>query len=220
MNSRALRLCLVTQLKDQPFHSYRPFLLKALKGGITSVQLRDKTNDLKEFQTIALQFKSLLRPFNIPLILNDHVEIAKEIDAEGVHIGQSDMPSKEARKILGPSKIIGLSVETLSEIEIANEQSDIDYIAASAVFPTQNKLDCKTYWGMEGLRKVVELSRHPVMAIGGINLSNIGAVIESGACGAAVIGAIHDHEPEKAAANMIGEIENALDRKRTLCFRK
>lgn len=220
MNIRAFRLCLVTNLQNQPFSSYKPLILKAIQGGITSVQLREKTQNLFEFQELALQLKSTLRPFNIPLIINDHVEIAKDIDADGVHIGQSDLSPYEARKILGPKKIIGWSVETLKELDMANQLTCIDYIAASAVFPSKTKPDCKTIWGITGLRQITQLSKHPVMAIGGINLSNIEMIIDNGACGAAVIGAIHNHDPQKAAADLIAEIDHLLAKKRPSCLRR
>jgi thiamine-phosphate pyrophosphorylase len=221
MNARALRLCLVTNLQNQSFSLYKPFILKAIQGGITSVQLREKTKNLFEFQQLALQLKSTLRPFKIPLIINDHVEIAKDIDADGVHIGQSDLSPYEARKILGPSKIIGWSVETLQELEIANQLTCIDYIAASAVFPSKTKPDCKTIWGLAGLRQITQLSKYPVMAIGGINIGNIGMIIDNGACGAAVIGAIHnDYDPRKSAADLIAEIDHSIEKKRTPCLRR
>ncbi len=220
MNARALRLCLVTNLQKQPFSLYKPLILKAIHGGITSVQLREKTQDLSAFRQLALQLKATLRPFNIPLIINDHVEIAQEIDADGVHIGQSDLSPDEARKILGPKKIIGWSVESLKELIIANQLTSIDYIAASAVFQSKTKPDCKTYWGLDGLRKIVALSKHPVMAIGGIKLDNISMIMDSGACGAAVIGAIHDHDPRKSAAALIAEIDDSLDKKSTLCLKR
>lgn len=219
MNDLALRLCLVTNLQNQAFHLYRPFILKAIQGGITSVQLREKTRNLLEFHQLALELKNTLAPFKIPLIINDHVEIAKDIDAEGVHIGQSDLSPHEARKILGPSKIIGWSVETLEELEMANKLECLDYIAASAVFPSKTKPDCKTIWGINGLRQITQLSTHPVMAIGGINLSNIGMIMDSGACGAAVIGAIHNHEPRKSAADLIAEIDCSIEKKRILCLK-
>jgi len=209
MNRSRLKLCLVTNLGRQPLQSYRPLIVKAIQGGVTSVQLREKTENLSEFHELALQVKKILRPFNVPLIINDHVHIAKDIGAEGVHIGQSDLSPDEARKILGPSTIIGWSVETLEELEIANKLECLDYIAASAVFPSRTKPDCKTIWGIDGLRKITQLSRYPVMAIGGINLGNIGMIINSGACGAAVIGAIHNNDPRKSAAALIAEIEKA-----------
>jgi thiamine-phosphate pyrophosphorylase len=220
MNARALRLCLVTNLQNQPFRLYKSFLLRAIQGGITSVQLREKTKNLMEYQQLALQLKSILQPFKIPLIINDHVEIAKKIDAEGVHIGQSDLSPYEARKILGPSKIIGWSVETLKELEIANQLTCIDYIAASAVFPSKTKPDCKTIWGLDGLKQITQLSKYPVMAIGGVNLANIGMIMDNGACGAAVIGAIHDQDPRKAAADLITEIDSFIEKKRRICLRK
>ncbi len=218
---RALRLCLVTNLKNQSFSSYRPFLLKAIQGGITSVQLREKTNNLVEFKKLALQFKSTLRPFNIPLIINDHVEMANEIDAEGIHLGQSDLSPEEARKIVGLKKIIGWSIESMKELEIANQLTCIDYVAASAVFPSKTKTDCKTIWGINGLWQIAQQSRHPVMAIGGITLDNIGAVIDNGACGAAVVSAIHDHDdPRQAAENLMTEIDNCIQRRSSPCLRK
>ena len=220
MNTRALRLCLVTNLQNQSFSLYKPFLLKAIQGGITAVQLREKTHTLLEFHQLALQFKNTLRPFNIPLIINDHVEIAKEIDADGVHIGQSDISPLEARKILGPSKMIGWSVETLKELENANQLTCIDYIAASAVFPSKTKPDCKTIWGLGGLRQVSELSRYPVVAIGGINLGNIAMIMENGACGAAVIGAVHNHDPRKSAADLIAEIDLSFEKRSISCLRR
>ena len=185
-----------------------PFMLKAIQGGVTSIQLREKTKNLFEFHQLALQFKLILRPFKIPLIINDHVEIAKDIDADGIHIGQSDLSPDKARKILGPEKIIGWSVETLKELEIANQLTCINYIAASAIFSSKTKSDCKTIWGITGLQKIIHLSKHPVLAIGGINLRNIRMVMDSGAYGVAVVSAIHDHDPRKAAADLIAEIDH------------
>ena len=221
MTVEALRLCLVTHLKTTPFSVYKPLLLKAIRGGITSIQLREKTPELTELRYLALQLKQILRPFNIPLIINDHVELAAEIDAEGVHIGQSDLSPMEARKILGPGKIIGLSIETMTQLEAANQLTCIDCIAASTVFPTKTKLDCKTMWGIEGLQRITRLSRHPVIAIGGINLSNIKMIMESGAWGAAVISAIHDApDPKKAATNLAEEINQSIKKRETRCLRK
>jgi thiamine-phosphate pyrophosphorylase len=215
-----LKLCLVTNIQKQSISAYRSLLLKAIQGGITSVQLREKTPDLVEFKQLALELKTILRPFNIPLIINDHVNIAKEIDAEGVHIGQSDLSPFEARKILGPEKIIGLSIETFEELQIANQLTCIDYVAASAVFPSKTKLDCKTIWGLDGLLQITQSSKYPVIAIGGIDISNIGMIIDHGACGAAVIGAIHNHDPKKAAEDLIAEIDGSIEKKSIPCLRR
>lgn len=220
MNAQALKLCLVTHLQNQPFSLYKSFILEAIRGGITSVQLREKNKNLVEFQKLALQLKSTLHPFKIPLIINDHVEIAKDIDAEGVHIGQSDLSPYEAREILGPSKLIGWSVETLKELEMANQLTCIDYIAASAVFPSKTKPDCKTVWGIAGLRQITNLSKYPVIGIGGINRGNIKMTIDSGVCGVAVVSAIHDHHPRKAAADLIAEIDRSIKKREIACLKR
>jgi thiamine-phosphate pyrophosphorylase len=213
MNIHALKLCLITHLQNQSFNSYKNFILKAIQGGITSVQLREKTSDLTKFRILALQLKSILQPSNTPLIINDQVDIAKEVDADGVHLGQSDLSPDVARKIVGPSKLIGLSVESFTELEMANQLTSINYIAASAVFPSKNKSNCKMVWGLDGLQQITKLSKHPVVAVGGINSSNIGSVIDNGAFGAAVIGAIHGHNPKNAAAELIVEIENSFTKR-------
>lgn len=221
MNNRFARLCLVTNLRNQPFDLYKLFLTKAIQGGVTSIQLREKTQNLTEYRQLAWQFKIFLHPYKIPLIINDHVDIAKEVDAEGVHIGQSDTPPQLARKILGPNKFIGWSVETLTEVHKANQLDCINYVAASAVFPSKTKPDCKTIWGVSGLQQVIQLSKYPVMAIGGIKQNNINLIMNSGACGAAVIGAIHDHpDPQKAAADLITEIDKTYETKELSCLRK
>jgi thiamine-phosphate pyrophosphorylase len=199
-----LRLCLVTHLQDMPIAEYQLFLLKAIAGGVTSVQLREKNKTYDEILHIAQLLKTLLKPFNIPLIINDNVDIAKAVDAEGVHVGQSDSTPVEARKILGPDKIIGWSVETLDQLAQANKLDCINYIAASTVFPSVTKTNCKTIWGLTGLKTIAQQSKYPVVAIGGIDATNAGAVMNAGACGVAVIGAIHDaDDPTRAAQDLI-----------------
>ncbi len=199
-----LKLCLVTHIEDTPFCLYEQFILQAIAGGVTSIQLREKSKNKQEISTIALRLKQLLNHSKIPLIVNDHIDIAKEVDADGIHLGQSDYSPLDARKILGNNKIIGWSIESLAQLEIANQLTCIDYVGASAIFPSKSKSNCKTIWGLNGLRKISSLSKHPVVAIGGINQNNIRNVIASGASGAAVISAIHDHDdPEMAARNLI-----------------
>jgi thiamine-phosphate pyrophosphorylase len=216
-----LKLCLITHTKKRPLSEYRAFILRAIQGGVTSVQLREK-DDVSTIASYALALQAILKPLNIPLIINDDVAIAQTINADGVHIGQSDMSPMVARQILGPHKIIGWSIETLKELEIANQMADIDYVAASAVFPSKTKPNCKTIWGVEGLQTITQISRHPVIAIGGINKNNIGKVMASGACGAAVIGAIHDHfpRPQKAAADLIHAMTASVNKQDTPCSRR
>lgn len=207
MNISPLKLCLITHPEHFSFAECEQIILQAIKGGVTSVQLRHKTNSPLLMRTVAMGFMSLLRPLGIPLMINDNIDLAKEVDADGVHLGQSDRSPFEARQILGPHKLIGWSVETYEQLEQANQLQCIDYIAASAVFPSKIKQDCKTIWGLEGLKKITQRSVHPVIAIGGININTIREVISAGAYGAAVISAIYDHpQPEKAAQELIQEI--------------
>jgi thiamine-phosphate pyrophosphorylase len=208
MNVASLTLCLVTQFSHLTLDQYLQFIKEAIAGGVTSIQLRDKISPLPILRNTALAFKSLLAPLGIPLIINDYVELAAEIDAEGVHIGQADFSPIQARTLLGPDKIIGYSIESFSELEKANALDCINYVAASAVFPSKSKRDCKTIWGLKGLKQLSQLSKHPVVAIGGINVNNAADAIRQGACGVAVISAIQDAiNPLLAASELIREIE-------------
>lgn len=206
MDTSVLALYLVTQCENTALDDYLSFLKLAVQGGVTLVQLRDKKSPLPELRIKALAFKALLDRFSIPLIINDHVELAAEIEAGGVHIGQSDLSPQQAREILGPNKIIGYSLESDEDLEKANQLDCLDYVAASAVFPSKNKKDCRTIWGLHGLKKLTHLSKHPVVAIGNINTHNLRDVMRQGANGVAVIGAIHDHENPLLAAKTLIEI--------------
>lgn len=200
----ALKLCLVTNIKtQQPLFEYLGFIIKAAAGGITMVQLREKGQNIHEIKEKAIALRHILRPLNIPLIINDFVELADDIDADGVHLGQQDMSPEEARAILGPDKIIGLSIESFEDLERSNASSALDYVTASAVYPSKTKPDCKKIWGLKGLSEIVHLSKHPVTAIGGITLTNIKDIHRAGASGVAVVGAIHDaHDPYDASKNL------------------
>jgi thiamine-phosphate pyrophosphorylase len=205
-----LELCLVTQPKTSDLSAYFHFLERAIQGGVTSVQLRDKTASSDVFEQTAYAVKKQLAPLNIPLILNDRLDIAHAIDADGVHLGQTDASPSEARRILGLDKIIGWSIESLDELDMANEL-DLDYVAASAVFPSKTKHDCKTYWGLEGLHQLVQKSKHPVVAIGGIDARNARDVMRQGASGVAVVHALHDaNDPFLAAQDLLHQIRGIL----------
>jgi thiamine-phosphate pyrophosphorylase len=213
MDKNYLKLCLVTHAKDIPLLQYKQFILQVIAGGVTSIQLREKFKNTTELYQIARELKILLHPIKIPLIINDHVELAKEINADGVHLGQTDFSPHDARKMLGPSKIIGLSIETLDQLKIANQLNCINYVAASAIFPSTTKTNCKTIWGLEGLRDFTQQSKHPVIAIGGINENNVKQVIKHGAAGVAVIHALHSHSnPRDAAINLITQINQSWNK--------
>ena len=202
-----LRLCLVTNIQGD-LTGYAKTIRGAVRGGVTMVQLREKQNDRKLIKEKAQFLKNILRPLSVPLIINDYVELAAEVGADGVHIGQQDVPVPVARRILGQDKIIGLSIESFDDLYAANECSDLSYVTASAVFPSMTKPDCKTIWGLENLKKLVAESSHPMTAIGGIDLSNSSEVFRAGACGVAVVGAIHNApDPYHAAKTLIASAQ-------------
>jgi thiamine-phosphate pyrophosphorylase len=146
---KSLKLCLVTERYDDAF------IQDAISGGVTLIQYRDKTKSFEEKLHAARLLKNLLKVHGIPYIINDNIELAKIIDADGVHLGQLDRSPEMAREILGHDKIIGLSIETLEQLETANQLKSINYVAASALFPTPSKTNCQKYWGLEGLKDFV-----------------------------------------------------------------
>lgn len=197
-----LKLYLVT---DRDLSLGRPLeeiVSEAVAGGVTMVQLREKDAATGEFVELGRRLMSLLKPLGVPLIINDRVDVALAVDADGVHIGQSDMSYADARRLLGPEKIIGLSVENFEDLESANTL-DVDYIGISPVYGTPTKTDTAEPFGLEGLRKAVEMSVHPTVAIGGMNVATVGEVIAAGTDGVAVVSAICSAEsPRDAAAEL------------------
>ena len=197
-----LSLYLVT---DRPLSGGRDMawiVREAAAGGVTMVQLREKESSTSAFVALARELKAALQPLGIPLIINDRVDVALAVDADGVHIGQSDMPYETARALLGRDKIIGLSVETIDEVIAANAL-DVDYIGISPVYATPTKTDTLTPFGLAGLDEVMRLSRHRCVAIGGMNRDTIGEVIARGVEGVAVVSAIvAAASPREASAEL------------------
>lgn len=182
---------------------------KAAKGGTTVVQLREKDMETKDFIEEAKRIQKILKPYKIPLIINDRVDVALAIGADGVHLGQTDMPYLMARKILGNDAIIGLSVESFEQAEEANRY-DVDYIAISPVFTTPTKEELTQELGITGVQKITEISKHPSVAIGSIKPHNAEAIIKAGADGVAVVSAICSAEdPEKAASELRTKVQKA-----------
>ncbi len=180
---------------------------EAAAGGVTMVQLREKECSTAEFVNLARKLKTALAPLGIPLIINDRVDVALAVDADGVHIGQSDMPYHVARQLLGADKIIGLSVETMDEVIAANAL-DVDYIGISPVYATATKTDTLTPFGLSGVDEVIRLSRHRCVAIGGMNCGTVGEVIAHGVEGVAVVSAIVATEsPREASAELMAIIK-------------
>jgi thiamine-phosphate pyrophosphorylase len=180
-------------------------IIQAVEGGAAYVQLREKDVSTRFFVEEAKRIKKLLGKYRVPLIINDRVDIALACGAEGVHIGQEDMPYEIVRKLMGQKAIIGLSVETWEDVEIS-ETLDVNYIGVSPVFSTPTKKDTKGAWGLEGLAKIKAFSRHPLVAIGGINESNAREVVEAGADCIAVVSAICASSYPEAATRRINDI--------------
>lgn len=174
---------------------------KAIKGGVTFVQLREKNLDEKSFLDEAAEIQKLCKRYNIPFVVNDNVEIARKINADGVHVGQSDMKTENARAILGEDKIIGVSVQTVKQALLAEKQG-ADYLGVGAVFPTGSKADADDV-SYETLKSICKAVSIPVVAIGGISASNISKLKGSGISGIAVISAIFAAEDiESATKNL------------------
>lgn len=194
---------LVTDRRLLNGHSLEEVVSAAVNAGVCCVQLREKDISTREFLDVAKRLKALMKQHSVPLVINDRIDIAMAVDADGVHIGQSDMPYVLARKMLKPDAIIGLSVESWEDVELA-QTLDVDYIGVSPVFATPTKTDTKTPWGLEGIAKIKSYSKHALVAIGGININNIKSVIKSGADSVAVVSAICSAEdPYKASAELI-----------------
>lgn len=188
----------------------------AVKAGVTCIQLREKNLDTRPFFEKAKTLKALLKNTNIPLIINDRIDIALASGADGVHIGQTDMPYDQARKLMGNTAIIGLSVETWEDVELAQDL-DVNYLGVSPVFRTPTKTDTKAPWGIEGLKKIKAFSRHSLVAIGGLDETNSGPVIKAGADSIAVVSAICSADsPFEAAGRLVDIYEKTVSDKTIL----
>ena len=170
---------------------------ESLDGGVTFVQLREKTLDEGTFLEEAKELQKLCREYKVPFVINDNVDIALAMDADGVHVGQSDMEAGDVRAKLGPDKIIGVSAGTVEEAVLA-EKRGADYLGVGAVFPTGSKDDAIDV-PHETLKAICEAVSIPVIAIGGITQQNVGELAGSGICGIAVISAIYAQKDIKKA---------------------
>ena len=165
---------------------------EALKGGVTFVQLREKDLDEERFLEEAREIKELCGRYQVPFVINDNVDIAQAVDADGVHVGQSDMEAGDVRARLGQDKIIGVSAQTVEQALLA-ESRGADYLGVGAVFATGSKADASEV-DHETVKAICQAVHIPVIAIGGITGENVGALTGTGVCGAAVISAIFAQE--------------------------
>lgn len=172
---------------------------EALKGGATFVQLREKALDDAAFLAEAIEIQKLCRKYHVPFVINDNVEIALKMNAEGVHVGQSDMEAGDVRALIGEDKILGVSAQTVEQAVLA-EQRGADYLGVGAVFHTGSKADADDV-SHETLKAICEAVSIPVVAIGGIGKHNVLQLKGSGICGIAVISAIFASEDIRSAAS-------------------
>lgn len=201
--SKKLCLYAVTDRHWLKNESLASVVEKAIKGGTTFVQLREKNCSDEEFLQLAREVKVVCKKYNVPFVINDNVEIAKIVGADGVHVGQSDMNAANVRKIIGDDAILGVSVQTVEQALIAEKQG-ADYLGVGAVFKTNSKDDAD-FVTHETLKAICDVVKIPVVAIGGINQSNVSELDGSGICGVSVISAIFGEEDIERAVRELKE---------------
>jgi thiamine-phosphate pyrophosphorylase len=208
------RLCFIADTEALAGMDVLQMIGDAVAGGATIIQMRTKKRDTREFLEVVMKTAEFLRNRKVPLIINDRVDVALACDADGVHLGQTDMPLPYARKILGKKRIIGISINTLDEARAA-EKEGANYLGVGPVFPTSSKMDVPPVLGLEGIREIREKTKLPILAIGGINAANIADVISAGASGVAVISAVAGSgNPRAAATELIEAIEKVVSKGR------
>jgi len=185
---------------------------QAVQAGAGIVQLREKHASTREFVELARATLEITRKAAVPLLINDRLDVALAADADGVHIGQSDMAYRDVRDILGPDRIIGLSIDTWEQLQEASSL-DLDYLGIGPVFPTTTKTDTSEEWGIEGIKKARKRSPHPFVGIGGVTRENAEAVIAAGAHGIAVVSAICSAPSPREA---VIDLRRAVDSGRSL----
>lgn len=196
------QLQLVTDHRFASHADWPEIIEQAVQGGANLVQLRDKQADNQTLIELGLAIQKKLKPYNVPLIINDRVEVAIAINADGVHLGQGDACYRQARERLGANKIIGLTINNFEQAQQA-DQDCIDYFGVGPVFATATKPDATAPMGLDGLSAICEVLTKPVIAIGGITPEHIKPIQQSGAAGIAVVSAIMNHPSPKYAARAI-----------------
>ncbi|MCC5912525.1 MAG: thiamine phosphate synthase [Clostridiaceae bacterium] len=182
-------LYLITDRKLVGDKDFFDSIENALKGGVTLLQVREKDISSKDFYDISLKLKTIALKYKVPLVINDRLDIALAIDADGLHVGDDDLPLHIARKLLGPDKILGYSAGDLESAQYG-VQHGADYLGVGAVFPTGSKSNAGDAIGIETLQQIVENISIPIVGIGGISTTNIAEVKATGAQGISLISAI------------------------------
>ena len=202
LNPDILRLYLVTDQSLTRGRCLADVVGAAVQGGVSCVQLREKSLATREFFAQAMMLKELLAPHCVPLVINDRIDIALACCAEGVHLGQSDMPVEMARKLLPPDMFIGWSVESMDDV-FHSSNLPVDYLGISPIFATPTKTDTKNAWGIDGLVEVRAFTRLPLVAIGGIHVGNAPEVLRAGADGLAIVSALCAADDPQATAEKL-----------------
>ena len=195
---------LVTDSRDKSEEEFLAIIEEAIKGGTSIVQLREKTASTKDFYELALKVKEITSRYDVPLLINDRIDIALAIDSEGVHIGQDDMPADIARAIIGDEKILGVSASTVDEA-VKAQKDGADYIGSGAVFPTSTKDDADSV-SKDELKEIVNSIDIPIVAIGGITLENAQELKDTGISGFSVVSAIMGAKDPQEASKKLKEI--------------
>lgn len=193
-------LYLITDRRFLKGRQLKKVVEDAILGGVTIVQVREKDVSTREFYNVAKEVKEVTDYYRIPIIINDRLDIAQAIDANGVHLGQKDMHLNIAREILGKDKIIGISVGNVKEA-LEAQNNGADYLGIGTIFPTGSKKDVDAIIGIDGLSKIKDSISIPSVAIGGISKTNFKDVLKTGIEGISVISAILDEDNIKLAAN-------------------
>lgn len=206
-----LSLYLVTDKRNKTDDEFLKIIEEAIKGGTTVVQIREKEGETLDFYNLALKVKEITSKYNVPLIVNDRIDVALAIKSEGVHIGQTDMPADVARSLIGDEMILGVSASTVKEARKA-EKDGADYIGTGAVFPTATKDDAPSIT-KDDLKEVTGSINIPTVAIGGITLENASELAGTGIAGISVVSAImNSKDPKTASENLLKIYNEKIDK--------
>ncbi|MYL63106.1 thiamine phosphate synthase [Bacillus hwajinpoensis] len=202
---KQFQLYVITGEEFHPERDLVDVMEEAIRGGADIIQLRDKTNSKKVVLEKALKLKALTKKYNIPFIVNDHIDVALAVDADGIHLGQDDLPLETARKIIGPDKIIGISTHRIEEARVA-EKGGADYIGAGPIFPTNSKSDVVDPVTTEYIKEVTSEISIPFVAIGGIKLHNVSDVLRAGAKRICVISEVVGSDDVKGTCELFQQV--------------
>jgi thiamine-phosphate pyrophosphorylase len=208
MNAVDLSVYLVTDRGLSGVRGVKETVLAAVRGGATVVQLRDPDATTRDLVVEARALVGLLRPHSVPLIVNDRVDVALAADADGVHVGQSDMDASDARALIGQDRILGLSITEEADLD-RSDLTVVDYLGVGPVFATPTKADAAPPMGMAGLKRIAARTGLPIVAIGGLHAGNAADALAAGAQGVSVVSAICAAPDPEAATRELAEIVRA-----------